>query len=267
MTDVTRINYNPIHYMALSHTMRPVDDVATIDPDSYIEVDAIYHYFEDLDDSAEGEKEEAKISHADAVCRLIANRFVSPFERAINSASYEVEPDWHRFRQSTSFIAGELTENHMAKIKRSLPYYLHSNTIFLDGSSYADEHGVGEELDAFNRLIRLANNTKAVIEDALAIEYSLDARGAIKFLNAGATDEVDPPSGSKYDGRAPTKWMEEARYLSRELVNIPEFRKNFNTLVIYGAHRFITSDQLNLTKLYRLMAKLGRVNTRIVFVG
>lgn len=272
MTDVTAITYNPIHYLEKSHTMRPVDDVsAPHDPDNYASVDAIFHYFEEHDIGEEVAGAEAdpnaKLSQVAAICMLISEQFSSPFERGINYASYEVEPDWHRFRQSTSFIAGGFTENFMAKIKRTLPYHMSRDTVFLDGSNYADEHGVGEELDAFNRLMLLASNTKTVIEDALATEYAHDARGAIKFLNAAATDEIDPPAGSTFSGCAPTKWYEEARYLSRELVSIHEFRKNFNTLVIYGAHRFLVSNQLNVTKLYRLMAKLGRVNTRIVFVG
>ena len=269
MTDLNKIDYYPPHFIEGSSTMRVIEDPITVDSDSYVGVDAIYHYFESGDGATpDTEADEGrKMGHADAIAMLIADRFETGRAYAIDSASPEVEPNWQQYRRSTSFIAGALTDGYMNAIKRELPKCMSDNTVFLDGSAYADEHGVGEELDAFNKLMLLAGNTKSAIENALAIEYGHDARGAIKFLNAEATDQIDPPSGTKFGTEIPTKWMVEARYLANELVKIREFRKNFNTLVIYNAHRFIVSDQLNLTKLYRLMAKLGRINTRIVFVG
>lgn len=268
MTDLREVDYNPSHFVERTSTMRTIEDPAAVGYDAYINVDAIYHYFESNtagDPDTDG-GEDRKMGHADAIALLIAGRFEAEM-RAVNSASPEVEPNWQQYRRTTSFIAGALTEGYMNILKQTLPNVMSDNTIFLDGSAYADEHGVGEELDAFNKLMNLAGNTKSVIENALAIEYCHDARGAIKFLNSSPTDEIDPPAGQAHVGHYPTKWMVEARYLANELVKIMEFRKNFNTLVIYNAHRYIASDQLNLTKLYRLMAKLGRVNTRIVFVG
>lgn len=268
MTDLNKIDYHPPHFVEGTSTMRVIEDPITLDPDSYVNVDAIYHYFESCDGKMPNTDsgEDRKMGHVDAIAMLIANRFETDRDCVVDSASPEVEPSWQQYRRTTSFIAGALTDGYMSAIKRELPKCMSVNTVFLDGSAYADEHGVNDEPDAFNKLMSLAGNTKGVIENSLAVEYAHDARGAIKFLNAEATDQIDPPSGTKFD-EVPTKWMVEARYLANELVKIREFRKNFNTVVIYNAHRFIVSDQLNLTKLYRLMAKLGRINTRIVFVG
>lgn len=270
----TSIIYEPTHMYAGTTRQASSTEDAYLE-DYYKKYDALYHFFvtdpeEDACgcDDEDGEAPEGSFTHEQAVIRLLSGRFDSDkHEPKLAAAFPNVEPSWQHIRDTASFIAGELVNPYMTYIKNNLRYHISWDTVHLDAEDFLiktkDHKGSG-----FNAFMDLAENTKRIVEDRLAIEYAHSTRQAIGFLNADATDLIDPPGDCMYEeGRVPSKWMVEARYLANTLIDIKEFRKNFNTLVIYNAHRFILSGDLNVTKIYRLLAKLGRVNTKVIFVG
>ena len=266
------ISYKP--KLLVEGTGKELDvDQPTVDRHQfdYHLVDALYHYFEDDGDgkTPEGyDNEDHDTSHGEAIAKLIAERYDIGSARPIDECYLRTPIGYEQIRNSTSFIGGDLTKGHMNVIKRWLNIYLDDRTIYLDGSDYADEHGVGTKLVGFDALMYLASTTKEIIDEGICEEYPEDVKAVMRFINANPTDDVFS-SNRVYttNEQVETKWVVEGRFLADELVKIPEFKKNFNKVVIFGAMRYIVSDQLNLNKLYRLFAKLGRTNTRLFFVG
>ena len=234
-------------------------------------VDALYHYFENLDPDQDADGfaiGERDTSHGEAIAKLIAGHYNADSDRPVDECTLRTQLGYEQVRNNTSFIGGDLTRGHMPIISPWLNNYLDDNTVYLDGSSYADEHGVDEKLSGFDALMSLASTTKEIVDDGICEEYPEDVKAVMRFINANPTDEVFGSNRIYEESQqVETKWVVEGRFLANELVKIPEFQKNFNKLVIYGAMRYIVSDQLNLNKLYRLFARLGRTNLRIFFVG
>ena len=240
----------------------------------YRAVDALYHFFErehvadecaiKEDDSAE---EDRDLFHAEAIVKLMNDDFSGVDGRIEDACHLRTEVNFAQFRDGSVFIGGDLTRGHLPQIRRWC-YKHFRNAIYLDAQGYSDEHGVGEETSAFEQLMDLAGRTKEVIDDGVCKMWPTDSKAVMRFINAYQTDTVGS-SDRIYaeDEQVETKWMIEGKFLADELIGIPGFQQNFDKVVIFGAMRYILAGDLNLNKLYRLFAKLGRINTRLFFVG
>jgi hypothetical protein len=219
----------------------------------------LFHYFVDEDDS-EFANEDRDETQGEALAKLIARKYHTGIYLQDRVQRHEA-PVWTQFRDEATFVSGDIVDGAEDAVCRWLEFHHGRDIVVLDGSVYQDESEVGTTVPAFNQLMHLANTQREVLEEGVCRLYPNDTRAAMQFLNANQGDVIE---GDAYED---TKWLAEGRILANELLNIPGFQKNFNLLVIKGASRFIHTNQLNLNNLYRLMAKLGRKNTRIVFVG
>lgn len=234
----------------------------TASRDQLIRVDALFHYFVDEYDSdtIEGEAD-VSITQAEVIGKLVTRKY-SESDYITNPVYRHEPPTWTRFRDNANFISGELiTDVSPVALRNWIKYYHGDDVVILDASDYLDKPDDSELLQPFDQFMKLANTQQKVIEEGLCQLYPSDTRAAIQFLNAYQSDEI---GGSP---NADTKWLAEGRILASELLTVPGFQKNFNLLVITNAAKFIHTDRLNLNNIYRLLAKLGRVNTRIVFLG
>lgn len=255
-------DYKPMYCNAGRNGTYTVDT----DPDAVplaerVSVDALFHYFTlGDDDGTEVADEDRDLTQEEAIAKLIARKY----HRSIylnNAAARHEAPAWTKFRDEATFISGDITEGAEWKVVDWLRMHHGDEMVAVDASRYSDEHGKDDIIPAFDLLMQLANNQKDVIEEGVVRLYPTDSRAAMRFLNAGQYEPIED------DAYEDTKWLAEGRILANELVNIHPFQKNFNLLVIVGASRYIHANQLNLNNLYRLMAKLGRQNTRLVFLG
>lgn len=231
---------------------------------AYAKYDSLYHWFirPDGEGIATASIERPEEPNTVELLAMLITDTLKGFNK-IDSVIMDVEPEWQTIRDTTSFVGGALAPDKLAILKSLLHSWLPDNTIYLDASQYNGDRDKGSSLPAFDALMNLAHNTKQVIEDGLVADHPADARRVLQFINTPSTGYLE----SDVDYESETKWFAEGRYLANELIKIRDFRENFNTVIIFGAHRYLLSDQLNLTKLYRLFAKLGRINTRLVFVG
>lgn len=240
---------------------------------TYHAVDALYHYFAadpctpgELDpDKAEGE---SIPGYAEAIAMLLNEDFDHDWARCIDYCETRNELGFNQFRDTASFIGGSLTSGVMPQVKRKIRDRFDADTIYLDADKYCDEREVDTVGTPFEQLMELAGRTKQVIDDGVVSFWPTSAKTVMAFVNASPVDQIYS-SNRVYDvgEQVETKWMIEGRFLANELIKIEGFQQNFNKLVIFGAMRYILSGDLNLNKLYRLMAKLGRTNTRLFFVG
>ncbi|ABY63277.1 hypothetical protein ST201phi2-1p454 [Pseudomonas phage 201phi2-1] len=268
--DITPVKYDPTSY--IEGTLSYADGARIFDTSYLHSIDAIHHYFEQSDPDDYGIQARG-IDRTSTAAEVIAHLAIQAFdcyEGPVDVAYLDVEPTWQEIRSNASFIAGEFTRDQMVNIRKHINALKPDEVVMLDASNYLEPDKV--ETPALNKLMGLAHRTQTVIEEGLCEDYRMSPRKVIDFFNASGGDivalpDLDDDCAYTSDVVEPSKWLMESKYLARELIQIPEFQRNFNLLVIFNAHRYLTSDQLNLTKLYRLFAKLGRINTRIVFVG
>lgn len=228
----------------------------------YHVVDALFHYFEHEDATEWAEEDyEGKPPLYVTLARCLDRNYHGNIY-AMDVAEQHQEPKWTRFRDTASFIGGEVLDGEANRVANYFDMYNKGNTIILDAAGWTDESAEGTDPGPLYALMQLANNTKTVIEDRLVNEFANDSRGLINFLNATPGDHIFPD-----DNGTNTKWLVEARYLNSALIDIPGFKKNWNVLIIKNAMRYILTDQFNVNQLYRLLAKLGRVNSRVIFLG
>lgn len=239
---------------------------------NYHRLDALYHFFDpnpamDGETPPSDEDGRSKMYHAEAIVKLMDDYFIEDSARAVDACQLHTEVGFTQFRDQASFIGGDLTRGHIPQIRHWC--YTHFNdTIYLDATGYSGEIFVNEERSAFEQLMELAGRTKEVIDEGICKRWPTDTKAVMRFINAHQTDSIISTNRIYDEGeQIETKWMVEGSFLAEELIKIPGFQQNFNKLVIFGAMRYILSGDLNLNKLYRLMAKLGRTNTRLFFVG
>jgi hypothetical protein len=259
---VAEAGYNPTYVRKQRHGGYCLDDSPSAPLHKYrVEVDALFHYF--VNDDEEGDAcvdGDCDLTQGEAIAKLITRKYHSGIYLHDTAMEHEA-PLWTRFRDEATFISGDIIAHAEGSIVRWLYHYHGENLLVLDASKYDNDYAKGVPVPAFERLMYLANNTQSVIEEGVIQLYPNHTRAAIEFINAAPYQRFeDNPHND-------TKWLAEGRILSNELIKIPEFQQNFNLLVITGAARYIQSNQLNLNSLYRLFAKLGRVNTRLVFLG
>lgn len=270
-TDDQVVHYTPRHLIEGTAESTAMTSSGT-GQYKYWGLDALYHFFEDdpaadASEETEVERGDGQPSHPEAIVKLLAGDFREDTPESARSCTLKNEPSFTHFRDNASFIGGAVTHGQLPQLRRWCYSYL-NDAVYLDATGYSDEHGVGEEKSQFEQLMDLAGRTKEVIDDGICKRWPTDAKAVIRFINASQTDSIYSPDEIYKEGDlGETKWLIEGKFLAEELIKIPAFRQNFNQLVIFGAMRYILAGELNLNKLYRLMAKLGRINTRLYFIG
>lgn len=265
--------YSPRH-----HNIGPGEIAKELTQDLYMHLDAIHHYFHN-DNGEYAIAEDHDTDHGEAIAKLVAGVYNG--SRVHRYAQAHVAPDYSVVRQHSSFIGGEIADGWIVQFKRWIGYYLDSthgdDYVVIDAEDYMQDSDEGVPQPPIHPLMWMAENTKEIIDRALVNAYRHDGRGLMQFINAPDDRIINEPEGLEPgceedsvrldEPKKMTKWMWESKFLADELVSIPAFQKNFHTLVILNAQKHIHTGHLNLTKLYRLFAKLGRVNTRLVFLG
>lgn len=267
------VYYQPMHLTAGDGAIVNTN-CRKVSQHAYMRVDALYHYFE-VDTVGTGEESEdtgeadddSLPTHAEVIVQLMNNHYLEGYASPVDVCTLKSEIGFTQFRDSATFIGGDITRGQVARIrewcKRSF-----NDTVYLDAQGYTDEHGIGEEKSAFEQLMDLAGRTKEVVDDGICKLWPSDSKSVMNFVNANPTDKILRVDHMYAENeQIETKWLMEGRFLANELIEIPGFQRNFNKLVIFGAMRYILAGEINLNKLYRLMAKLGRTNTSIFFVG
>lgn len=244
-------------------------------------VDALHHYFTFDDRESEeygivdGDAETPGQQLAKIITRTYHPEIVTGY--TCDPVKQYVEPNWASFRDRTAFISGDVIPSFDTEPKAAIDsviawtkYYHGPKMIVLDAKEYYKEYATGPlaidgvHLDKgdFSDLMHVANNMKGIIDEGIVNLYPNDARQVMRFINAEPGEHVfDDDDGCS------TKWLTEGRFLAKRLVEFPVFRNNYNLIVITNAMRWVMSNDVNLNNLYRLMTKLGRINTRIVFLG
>lgn len=258
---VAEADYKPMYVRAGRNGSFQLDtDPETVSRARLEEVDALFHYFVEEEDPTTYANEDRDLSQGEAIAKLITRKYHDGVY-IHNSVARHEAPVWTTFRNQATFISGDIIDGAEHAIERWLRYHHGDDVVIIDGSRYDHDSAEGSEIPAFDKLMHLANNQRSVIEEGVIRLYPNHTREAMRFLNAEQYEDIED------DAYGDTKWLAEGRILSSALVDIPEFQKNFNLLVIKGVARYIHANQLNLNGLYRLFAKLGRANTRFVFLG
>lgn len=249
------------------------DDDYKFDQETLWHYDALYHWFDLADTVDSATKASSHISPSEQVARLLTQTYDPnvAMESFTSCVTQYQEPDWRMFRDRASFLVGDIIPGGTVDATIAWTREYHGkNMIVLDAENYYKDYANGEysgngvrcDDGDFSDLMHIANNQKKIIEEGIATDFANSARDAIRFINAEPHEHIF----SDDDGRS-TKWLIEGKYLADALVKIPVFRRNYNLIVVTNAMRYILAGEVNLNNLYRLMAKLGRINTRLVFLG
>lgn len=272
------INYNPIILHVDSNgniieNQHDQDVAGTLKCEHLWAIDALHHYFthEDTDDVYASEQDDV-ISPAQLLARLITRKYDPQItiDRKLDPVTQFIEPSWTTFRDQTSFITGDVIPYTVESVIGWVRYLHGDNMIVLDGTDYYKDYATSTDIELgvsidkgnFSDLMHVANNTKQIIDEGIVDLYPNDSRRVMKFINGAPTDYVLEGNTGGH-----TKWFMEGRFLAKRLVEYPVFRKNYNLIVITNAMRWVMANDVNLNNLYRLLAKLGRINTRVVFLG
>lgn len=239
----------------------------------YVGYDALYHWFDDCGTAEESdameavasddEEDPAEPSYVSVVDALDHRKHDTDYK--IDDVSPFHEPSWTRIRDNVDYISGSMLENSVDHIARRLQYRVRGDAVVLDAKNYGAKQA-SYEIDSLGQLMHLASNTKSIIEEGLVKRYECSVRDVLNFINAQPGDCV-PNEGDDNHSPQTTKWLVEGKFLADALIEIPEFKKNWNTLIIKNAMRYILCNEFNTNSLYRLLAKLGRINTRVIFLG
>ena len=254
-------NYKPIQVSRGRHGGYTLEECKHYPKEEYlVAVDALYHYFVEEEEGEAYLNEDRDLSQGEALAKLITRKYHDGVY--LDNTAYQHEaPVWTKFRDSTTFISGDVIDYAVESTVKWLKFHHGEDMVILDASKYHQDTAKGATPPDFEQFMQLANNMSSVIEEGVINLYPNDTRAAMAFLKAG---QYEPIENNAYGD---SKWLAEGRILAHELVNIRSFQRNFNLLVITGAARYIHSDQINLNNIYRLLAKLGRTNTRVVFLG
>lgn len=260
----TVVEYSPLHMVKERTGIRPATSGYTpYKRSTYMGSDALYQFWvsEDPEGDAEDYATETRpeVTHAEELAKLVLG-MRDERDHVTNYPEREIELSYTHFRDSAVFISGSITEGYVPSIVEWLKYHNNNPVVVLDADRYSDK-SESPTRDEFTAFMEIVNNQPRLIKQGIIDLFPESAKDAIAFIDASPGAEItNCPHGD-------TKWMAEGRILSWELVKLKAFQKNFDLLVIKNASKFIHSDRLNLNNIYRLMAKLGRVNTKIVFVG
>lgn len=173
-------------------------------------------------------------------------------------------PDWKTVRDNTSFIHGSLLGN-VGQFVDAFKHGIFNGYVHIDADDI-HTRTKNQVWSVLHKLLALDGEHKHIVEDRL-VQY-FNVREALAFVTADPDDEITIDSVPGKLPETQRKWFWESKWLTEHvLVNFPQFRTNFHTLIITNANKRINSEDLNLNKLYRVLARMGRVNTRIVFIG
>lgn len=222
--------------------------------------DALHYWF------MEGDKDSEELSAPHGVTRQLANSFaLAVKERDQITLLKNQQPDWKMVRDNAVFVSGAALGDRDVFVQKFIEC-LDEGVVQLDASRYDYDREKGADETSFEKLIGLDNASKGLIEDVICGVFS--AREALDYLAAYQTQVVHIPymlGGA--EAVSMRKWFFESKILTEHAINrIPEFRCNFHTLVIHGATKHIHTGKLNLNRLYRVLAIMGRINTRLVFI-
>ncbi|QBJ02938.1 hypothetical protein MZD04_gp410 [Pseudomonas phage Psa21] len=222
--------------------------------------DALHYWFtEEALDTAELDTDEPT--------EIIAKEMARIIQKANNLDLLEGDvPDWKRVRDNTSFLNGPALGNvttFVNAFKQTLGR----------GFVHFDHDDIHSRIDQCSwsvlfKLLALDNEAKQLIEDQLCQHFNV--REALAYMAADPSAEISIMTSSNDGEKLVThrKWFWESKWLNDHLLaNFPQFHTNFHTLIITNAAKRINSDDININRLYRVLAKLGRVNTKIVFIG
>lgn len=262
----TVVEYSPTHVVQERSGIRPAASGYTAYKRStYMNADALFQYWVSEDQDADEDavdyavESQPQISHAEELAKLVLGKY-DQRDYVTNYPEREIELSYTHFRDSATFLSGGITDGYVPSIVEWLKHHNGYPAVILDAERYSDK-SESPTRDEFTAFMEIANNQPRLIKQGIIDLFPESAKDAIAFIDAApGADITNCPHGD-------TKWMAEGRILSWELVKLKSFQKNFDLLVIKNASKFIHSDRLNLNNIYRLMAKLGRVNTKIVFVG
>lgn len=225
-------------------------------------LDALHYWFDESDVGVEGYDVE------DDPTGQIAIHIARKLRRSdLHILANKDLPDWKVIRDNTTFINGpgfgDL--NHLVSVLKA---DLGNNCVHIDVNDIHSHVDKSIHSVLFS-LLNVERKANLIIEDRIC--ECFNTREALKYLNAAPEEKITLPAPAGADPSSAVterKWFLESRWLTDHLIrNFPKFRTNFDTLIITGAAARINSDDINVNRLYRLMARLGRVNTRIVFVG
>uniref|UniRef100_A0AB39CCI8 Uncharacterized protein n=1 Tax=Pseudomonas phage RVTF4 TaxID=3236931 RepID=A0AB39CCI8_9VIRU len=251
-------------YTGLYHLMpsskRLVDQL--IGQSTYVRYDALHYWFSE----PERDSEELVYDQPDQVAAMhLASITYKP---SFAHLTYDQVPDWKQVRDNTSFLVGPA----LGDLKQFQKVFLEN---LGDGYVHIDVDDMHSRTDRSSysvlyKLMEMDTLHKNIVEQQLI--NTTDVRKALAFVSAEPDEEISIDMSQPGDGAqvmtTHRKWFWESKWAYDYLLeHFPQFHKNFHTIVITNAYRRFHSDDFNINKLYRVLARLGRVNTRVVFIG
>lgn len=171
-------------------------------------------------------------------------------------------PDWKDIRDRATIVSGHGIEN----IDECINTFKEHHTGGFIRIDVDDIHTRTERstYSTLYMLLDMEKQSKKIIEDRLCESFT--TREALAFMSADPDDEI------KYTMYGETvverKWFLESKWMTDYFVEkFPKFNINFRTILITNAFRRFMNDDYSINRLYRVLAMLGRVNTKVVFIG
>lgn len=244
------------HLLGLQESISAPEDLTQTTLKRY---DALHYWFQEKDTDAEGFEIDSPAKRAGAA--------FAEHIRRINVQDLKMGevPDWKRLRDNTSIISGPIIGEYTPFLATFLQE-LGEGVVTID----IDDFWGRENNSGWSVLYKLCNlekDAKQVIEDRVCQHF--DVRSALNYMSKAPHEPVTITSGNGEPSISEThrKWFWESRWLTDHmLTTMPQLRKNFHTLVITRALGRFQRDELSFNRLYRVLAMLGRVNTKIVFI-
>lgn len=223
--------------------------------------DAIHHWF--VEPEGDGEAPEGEESPSARMGRLIAKQLRSggAEEHIVGHV-----PDWKTIRDNTTYLMGPAIGD-AKELTHALKDELHDGYVHLDVD---DMHSRSDRAawSYIYKLFDLDGQIQSIIDEQIVKAF--DAPQLLSYMRACDDDPIDifrqPAMVGEALGESQRKWFWESRWVAEHLItHFPKFRKNWNVLIITGAGRRLDTD-LKVSKLFRVLAKLGRINTKVVFI-
>lgn len=242
----------------LEHT-RPNHEIRIedgVDQDLLQRYDALHFWFSEAD-CDEGERPEPR-TPGEMMGKAMAQNVMNNDTLRLTMGR---APDWKDIRDRTTIAYGHGLGDKEEFLDAFRAYHT-GGAVYIQAN---DTH-TRTERSAYSTiymLLDIEKKAKSIIEERLC--QSFTTREALTFMAAEPDDIVS----YVVDGEIARdrKWFVESKWLNEYLVQaFPCFQTNFRTLVLLDAyHRFMNND-FNINKLYRVLAMLGRVNTKVVFI-
>lgn len=262
--------YNPINTFVtnegkLSHTdTDPITFERDVDQNCLRRYDALHYWFSEADG---GESGGVALTQSELMGKALG-------ERIMNDNSIELTmgrvPDWKDIRDRATIMTGLGLGDKDAFLNGF--YIGHPGGVVTIREDDIHTQTFLKESDTLNlstystiyMLLDLEKKAKTIIEDRLCASFT--TREALAFMSADLDEIVSYEEHGK--SHRTRKWLVVSQWLNDHLIQtFPCFQKNFRTLVFTDVfHRFMNGD-FNINKLYRVLAMLGRINTKVVFIG